>query len=135
MDIHIERLEDGRIQILAWRGQREGQPNIDALGREAEVVSTLSGATAAEERQISGALKRWLRDEAHRAEAGAALGRKGGLASGESKVRGDSEHYRRLAAKSAEARRRCFCVERWCHVPHDECECGCPKSVREEHAE
>jgi hypothetical protein len=38
-------------------------------------------------------------------EAAAALGKKGGLATGESKRRGTSEYYRELQAKAAESRR------------------------------
>jgi len=37
--------------------------------------------------------------------AAAALGRKGGKATGASKVRGDAEHYRDMAVKSAAVRR------------------------------
>jgi hypothetical protein len=45
------------------------------------------------------------------------MGRKGGKTTGASKVRGDADHYRALAAKSAEARRRT-------PESREECRCG-----------
>ena len=36
----------------------------------------------------------------------AAIGSKGGKASGKSKVRGDSDYYKRISKKAAEARKR-----------------------------
>ena len=70
------------------------------------------------------------------AELGRRGGIVGGLVTGPSKVRGDAEHYRAMAAKSAETRRvaahrdgRCHCDMRPCIAGHvgaadGHCDCG-----------